>query len=554
MTRVGVRWFFIAFALAVALPARRAAADTIPADKLPEPAINTPMGGGGKEGQFLRDLHAHIHRRWSDNFLHLVGEKLPLINPLNDSAKAAEADLVVSGDGQLISAKITRSSGFPGFDDAIIEVLHDAVPFPTPPSEARSDDDRLHVHWQFARDQRRCSGVTILHINDAMEVALPKLLKAGRRDEALRRLSLGRSAGLHAEPAFTQFANDWVKAAIHQPSVTVQMAKLLGAAGDPEAIKWLKSAVRRPDVAAEAGAALVSLKIPLCPMLAGWFDTDNWTDHKTAAVALATSTDPACVPGLSKLLSNDKAHPEARAAAATALGSIDDPAAKKLLVTVAKDERNAAVRGAALLATIKPGSGRAKVIAMEQLLRDTSPDLRAAAAAGVVRAGGDANLDDLYVLFKDNDQRPSLAALRELDRLLTEESTKLVARLARRPQPAVQKLAAEILLRRGARDYFSALKPYLADTKSDPELRAMALVAADEAHLQSAGADPKLGLAVFRARLARGERDQAADLFLAHGAQLTPADQAAAMVEWLATGQRTPLPPPSLGSKPSATR
>ena len=87
-----------------------------------------------------------------------------------------------------------------------------------------------------------------------------------------------------------------------------------------------------------------------------------------------------------------------------------------------------------MLAQIHPGAGRRAVIAMEVYIRDPAPDLRAAAAAGVVRAGGDANLADLYVLFKENDARPALAALRELRNLHTEESTKLVARLVHRPQ------------------------------------------------------------------------------------------------------------------------
>jgi TonB family protein len=527
---------------ALALLARRAAADAIPADKLAEPPL--AAASGTAEATYLKELHTHIHRRWAENFLRLVGEKLPASNPLNDANKVAEVDVIVAPDGQLISAKITRSSGFAGFDDAIIEVLHDGVPFPSPPPPVRSDDDKLHAHWLFARDQRRCAGVAIIQAYDPVEVALPKLLRTGRRAEALTRVAMARGAGLHAEPMFTLLAQDWSKAAIHEPWATVPLARLLAAHGDEEGIKWLRGALRRPDLSGEAGAALVALKSPLCPLVKGWFETDNWSDHKTAAIALATSSDPACAPGLMKLLANTKAHPDARVAAAVALGSIDDPAAKKALAEATKDGVPA-VRGAALLAQIRPGAGRAKVIAMETYLRDPAPDVRAAAAAGVVRAGGDANLDDLYVLFKDNDPRPALAALHELARLPSDESTKLIARLARRPQPAVQKLAADLLIRRAARDYYSTLRPYLTDEKTDPELRAMALVAADESTLVATGADPGLGLGAYRARLARGERDQAADWFIAHGKALTPADQAGAMTDWILSAAAPPSPPMS---------
>jgi TonB family protein len=452
----------------------------------------------------------------------------------------AEVDIVVAPDGQLISAQVVKGSGFAGFDDAILEVLRDAVPFPTPPAPIRSDDNRFHAHWLFARDQRRCSGLAVMRTYDPVEVALPKLLRAGRRDEALKRVGMTRGAGMAADPMFTLLAADWIKAAIHEPWATVRMARLLAERGDDEGSKWLKNAVRRPELAADAGPALVAAKVPLCPLLKAWFESDNWTDHQIAAVALATAGDPGCAAGLTKLLLNTKARPEARAAAAVALGPIDTDEARRALAGAAKEENPVvAVRAAAMLAQIKPNAGRGKVIAMEKYLRDPKPELRAAAAAGVVRAGGSTNLDDLYVLFKDDDPRPALAALKELERVPSEEATKLIARLARRPQHDVQKMAADMLVRRNARDYFSSLKPYL-DPKSDPDLRTLALAGVDEPALQAAAGDTALGLGVYRARLARGEREQAIDWFLARGPKLQPNLQAEAMADWLTWARPTP--------------
>jgi len=211
---------------------RRAAADPIAADKLPETALADRSGG--KEGEYLRALHAHIHKRWADNFLRLAAEKLPPVNPLNQPGLTAEVDIVVAPDGQLISARIARASGFPGFDDAILEVLRDSVPFPKPPTAVRSDDERLHAHWVFARDQRRCAGLAVQRAYDPVEVALPKLLRAGRRDEALKRVAMTRGAGLPADAVFSQLAADWLKAAIHQPWTTVRMARLLAESDDDE--------------------------------------------------------------------------------------------------------------------------------------------------------------------------------------------------------------------------------------------------------------------------------------------------------------------------------
>jgi TonB family protein len=506
-----------------------AVAATLPADKLPELPLALPPPGA--EATYLGKVHAHIHRSWTDNFLRLIGDKLELNNPLNVPDRVAEVDVVISADGQLLSTTITRSSGFPGFDDAIIEILRDAVPYPKPPTEVRSDDGSLRLHWTFARDQRRCSGVMVTRAYDPVEVALPKLLHQGRREEALKRVTLARGNGAHVEPQLTLLALDWIKAALHQPFATVTMARILAARGDADAITWLKLAVLRPDLAGDAGAALTALKIPVCPLVKNAFDSQNWADHQPAAVALATAGEAACVPGLAKLLGNAKAHPESRAAAAVALGSIEDPAAKKALAEATKDT-NPTVHGAAMLAQIRPGAGRRSVIAMEVYLRDPAPDLRAAAAAGVVRAGGDTNLADLYVLFKDSDARPALAALRELEHLQTEESTKLVARLVRRPQLEVAKLATDILFRRGARDSYPVLKPYLDPNTAMP-MRGRALVVADDALLRSASADPNLGIWVYRARLIRGEPDLAADWFIGYGTKLQPAAQADALSEWL---------------------
>jgi hypothetical protein len=112
----------------------------------------------------------------------------------------------------------------------------------------------------------------------------------------------------------------------------------------------------------------------------------------------------------------------------------------------------------------------------------------------------------------------------------------------------VQKLAAEMLLRRNARDYYATFKSFM-DPKADPDLRALALAGADETALQTAATDPKLGLGVFRARLARGEREQAIDWFLAHGAAVPAAMQGEAMTDWLSTAR-----PLTAENKPTAAK
>src|SRR5262245_52003113 len=79
-----------------------AVAETIPADRLPEQPL--AEGAPPVEAEYLRKLHAHIHRRWATNFLRLVGESLPLSNPLNEGSRTAEVDFAISSEGLLLSS------------------------------------------------------------------------------------------------------------------------------------------------------------------------------------------------------------------------------------------------------------------------------------------------------------------------------------------------------------------------------------------------------------------------------------------------------------------
>jgi HEAT repeat protein len=531
--RSAERVLLVVTAALAALSSGRAAAATLPSDKVAEPAI---MAGPG-DLEYLKKVHAHVHKRWTDNFLALIGQNLAANNPLNDASRVAEADIVIGADGKLVSATVTKGSGFAGFDDAIPEVLKDSSPFPVPPVASRSDDDRLHLHWTFARDERRCAGVMILHVDDPLEIAIPKLMKAGRRDEIVARVVASRAGGGRAEPAVSALAGEWLRGAGKEAWMTTKVAGVLAGRGDADAIAWLKVAVKKPDQAKAAGAILSANKLPVCPLVKADLEGANAAAQMAAAQALAGAGELACAPGLIKMLENGKLKADVRAAAATALGPIDDDAAKTALSNAAKDEPNLTVKAAASLAQIRPMAGRAKMIGMVRLVKEPSIEMRSAGCAGVVRAGGDSDFDDLYMLFKDTDPRPAEATLRELDGVKTEEANKYAAKLLKRPLPSVQKMAAEILLKRHSKSNFPAFKAFLDTPPADPTLRGMALVAADDAQLAKLSVDPKMGIWVYRALLARGERDRAADWLLAQLGAMQPPTQADAMADWLGSAE-----------------
>jgi hypothetical protein len=182
-------------------------------------------------------------------------------------------------------------------------------------------------------------------------------------------------------------------------------------------------------------------------------------------------------------------------------------------------------------------AGRAKMIAMVRLIKEPSIEMRSAGYAGVVRAGGDSDFDDLYMLFKDTDPRPAEATLRELDGVKTEKANEYAAKLLKRPLPTVQRMAGELLVKRHAKAQFASFKPFLETPPADTALRGMALVAADDAQLAKLSADPKMGIWVYRALLARSERDRASDWLLSQVSTMQPAAQAEAMAEWLGSAE-----------------
>jgi TonB family protein len=501
-------------------------------DKTPEP----PITATGPEGEFLKAVHARVHRRWADNFLAYATQKLPPNNPVNDPTRLATYQIVLSGDGQLASAKLIKSSGFLGFDDAAAEVLRDSVPFPRAPIGVRSDDGTVRLRWSFARDARRCSGIALERFEEPLEVAAPKLLKGDRPDEVVRRVSAARAGGAPIEPLVTTMARSWLKAMINTPSFPVRGARLLAEEGDSAAIKWLQIAVKRPEIAVEASEALAAKKIPVCPLVKAAFGSQNWADQQNAALSLQASGEPDCQPGLIALLKNEKAGAGPRAAAAAALGAYQDEAARNALTGAARDA-SPTVKAAAILASVRPGSGRAKMLGLAPHLRDPAAEVRAAAAAGMVRAGGDAALPELAFVLKDPDPRPAEAVALECAKLKTEESGKFLAALLERRQPQVQIVAARALVQRRDRERFSALGRFLDPKidKSTPELFGLALVAADPATLDRMLSSARYGLSVYRARLARGEREAAATWLLANLAKLPPPRQTEVVLDWLTT-------------------
>jgi HEAT repeat protein len=196
------------------------------------------------------------------------------------------------------------------------------------------------------------------------------------------------------------------------------------------------------------------------------------------------------------------------------------------------------VRAAALLATMPPGRSHIGVLRMAALLHDPSADIRAAAAAGVLRAGGEAGLEQLYLLSRDKDARPLVAAAAELGRMSSEDSAALLGRLLRRPEKSVRVAVVRALASRTDPAARKLVEPVLAaarrNASEDPAIRELVIPFATSEELTSMALDPRLGLKVYRAWLRANDRTSAGRWLLDNLLQLTPEDRIAVLGDWIA--------------------
>jgi TonB family protein len=103
---------------------------------------------------YVTAMHRQIHKVFTLGFLADIDYR-------HDSAYAddklwTQLEIVVTGEGSAEHVGIVRGSGNQGFDAAAIESVTSAAPFLSPPSVIRSADGKVHIDWQFHRDERAC--------------------------------------------------------------------------------------------------------------------------------------------------------------------------------------------------------------------------------------------------------------------------------------------------------------------------------------------------------------------------------------------------------------
>ncbi|MES1206869.1 MAG: TonB family protein, partial [Pseudomonadota bacterium] len=450
-------------AVVTAASAHGAAAAPAPAATGEEPPITTP----GVEGDYLREMHRSIHYRWATKFIQEVAATRPPTAPVNQ-ANDTEILFVVRWDGTPADITVTESSGVPEFDQAAVAAIRGTHPYPVPPVDVYADDGVAHFRWIFSRDARLCSGGQVRRIEAPLADALPRLFYQGRIKEALLRVSRYTRDGDMS--AVSTFARAWLQRRFTDPALDVRAAAALAHAGDTHQADRLKPALERPDSIDVAAPALVAAKVDLCALVqprlaAGQPDGILAATRILRAAHAELPAESPCVVALEALVKNEFLAAPVRADALDTLARVNPAGAHRPALN-ALGEKDAHLRAAGATAFARPGGGRPTLYRLEPLVKDPSVEVRAAAAAGMIRACGDLANDYVAPLLKARDPEPVVAMVPELARETTPASLDLLVKIAKRPD---RELKLPVLVAFSQRKDARALYQPLAEAvKKDP--------------------------------------------------------------------------------------
>jgi hypothetical protein len=222
-----------------------------------------------------------------------------------------------------------------------------------------------------------------------------------------------------------------------------------------------------------------------------------------------------------------------------------NPNGVRRLALDAIGDTDARMRAAGARAFARKGGGRPTLYRLQPLIGDPSLEVRAAVAAGLVRACGDLANDYVQPLLKAREVQPLLAMAPELGKASSPASAELLSKLQKRPDPD---LRMPILAALAARQDPAgrALYQPLADTvKKDPyapaEARRIVYANADASELTPLTKDPLLGIFAFKALLRAKRHAEAMDWLVGSFDRLPPDTLVDALGAWLANPPARPL-------------
>ncbi len=522
--------------LALGLLAACVLASAVRAAPVPEP----PITATGAEGDYLRAVHRAIHFRWANLFIEDVLDKRPPTDPLNNPSLQVELLFTVRWDGSPAEVTVAKGSGVAAFNQAAVNAVRGDRPFPVPPIDVYGDDGVAHFRWILARDSRRCSGGEVRRVEAPLAEALPRLFVQGRIKEALLRVARYTRTG---DPsAMSTFARAWLVRPQADPALDARAAAALAHAGDTRQADRLRPALNRPETVAIAAPALAALKVDLCAQVRPRLkpaDPDGilFATHVLQIAGAELPAGSPCVATLGDLLKMDALPAPLRSEVLKTLAIVSPASARRPALNALGDS-DAHLRAAAASVFARPGGGRPTLYRLQPLVKDPSLEVRAAVAAGLIRACGDLAIDYVLPLMKAREPEPLAAMAPELGKQTSAGTLDLLLKMQKRNDPTLRVPVLAALAERTDAAGRAAYQPLAAAVKKDPyasaDARRIVYSNADVKELVPLMKDPTLGLQAFRALLRAQRHAEAMDWLVGSFDRLPPETLIDALGAWLA--------------------
>ena len=217
------------------------------------------------------------------------------------------------------------------------------------------------------------------------------------------------------------------------------------------------------------------------------------------------------------------------------------------------------MKGAAVLASVRKGAGRPEMYRLAPFLRDKAVEVRAAASAGMLRAGGDLALDQLYRLSRETDPRPAQLVAAELATHATSASAEFLGQMMKRDNREIQIAVLQALMARKDREARALVEEVKTNPQSTVELRRIAsggsvhgpvasvMIEGDSAAASAGAGDPTANataaaggpaaaapdVATFKALLEKGKSREAVAWVLQNLLRLPPRTAVDVLGDWL---------------------
>ncbi len=104
---------------------------------------------------YVARMHRKIHELWGFGFLEELDGK-PSTHEMNKWTLVTKLELVINPDGTIDKATIAKPSGVLMFDVAALDTVFTGEPYDPTPTDIRSPDGKVYIHWRFHRDWRQC--------------------------------------------------------------------------------------------------------------------------------------------------------------------------------------------------------------------------------------------------------------------------------------------------------------------------------------------------------------------------------------------------------------